>query len=295
MSYIRHLPLCFLYKYFSFHHHADKTATNMKPTLIKSSFRMPWTMRPWRYRRNPHNRPPSTTERRLTWVTSGICLCVFCTSTSLFIIRQTKQWQTWNQRLSNPPSGCLGHCDRDVTGGTLTRGHFAKLAEAFVHCLFCLGGGQGRISLQIILFGPFAAVCVNCLPLQSIFPLHCGRQKHCKTQSATQLSHIWSQSSSLTCWHLLYTRACTYGSAVWQMQGCQRTSGTDRSDSPYSHSPSGKHMGLDVLPPKRNLLWRRDRTVQECSTLFNLPDSADVLGRWIHHGWRVGFTAFGSC
>ena len=143
MSYIRHLPLCFLYKYFSFHHQADKTVTNMKPTLIKSSFRMPLTMRPWRYRRNPHNRPPSTTERRLTWVTSGICLCAFCTSTSLFIIMQTKQRQTWNQRLSNPPSGCLGQCDRDVTGGTLTTGHLATerrltwVTSGICLCAFC--------------------------------------------------------------------------------------------------------------------------------------------------------------
>ena len=65
MSYIRHLPLCFLYKYFSFHHQADKTATNMKPTLIKSSFRMPWTLRPWRYRRNSHKRPLSKTCRSI--------------------------------------------------------------------------------------------------------------------------------------------------------------------------------------------------------------------------------------
>ena len=149
MSYIRHLPLCFLYKYFSFHHQADKTATNMKPTLIKSSFRMPWTLRPWRYRRNPHNRPPSTTERRLTWVTSGICLCAFCTSTSLFIIRQTKQRQTWNQRLSNPPSGCLTQCDRDVTGGTLTTGHLAWLNEDLheLHQAFAF-----VLSVQVLLF-----------------------------------------------------------------------------------------------------------------------------------------------
>ena len=127
----------------------DKTATNMKPTLIKSSFRMPLTMRPWRYRRNPHNRPPSTTERRLTWVTSGICLCAFCTSTSLFIIMQTKQRQTWNQRLSNPPSGCLWQCDRDVTGGTLTTGHLARLNEDLheLHQAFAF-----VLSVQVLLF-----------------------------------------------------------------------------------------------------------------------------------------------